>query len=78
MLVLSLIVLSLQCVKFFYFVHRFREFCECFVVFFDKRIFLGAKMHGVTFKKTPRLNQSKTATVPDSVLGNDTRKVRPI
>ena len=32
MLVLSLIALSLQCVKFFYFVHRFREFCECFVV----------------------------------------------
>ena len=39
MLVLSWIVLSSQCVKFFYFVHRFREFCECFVVFFDKRIF---------------------------------------
>ena len=39
MLVLSLIVLSLQCVKLFYFVHRFREFCECFVVFFDKHIF---------------------------------------
>jgi hypothetical protein len=32
MLVLSLIVLSLQRVKFFYFVHSFREFCECFVV----------------------------------------------
>ena len=31
--------LSLQCVKFFYFVHRSREFCECFVVFFDKRMF---------------------------------------
>ena len=39
MLVLLLIVLSLQRVKFFYFVHRFREFCECFVVFFDKHIF---------------------------------------
>jgi len=39
MLVLSLIVLSLQCLKFFYFVHRYREFCECFVVFFDKHIF---------------------------------------
>jgi len=39
MLVLSLIVLTLQCVEFFYFVHRFCEFCECFVVFFDKHIF---------------------------------------
>ena len=39
MLVLSLIVLSLQCVKFSYFVHLFRELCECFVVFFDKHIF---------------------------------------
>ena len=39
MLVLSLIVLSLGCVKLFYFVHGFREFCECFVVFFDKHIF---------------------------------------
>jgi hypothetical protein len=34
MLVLSLIVLSLQCVMFLYFVLRFREFFECFVVFF--------------------------------------------
>ena len=39
MLVLSLIVLSLQCVKLFYFVHRSREFCEYFVVFFDKHMF---------------------------------------
>ena len=28
-----------QCVEFFYFVHRFREFCECFVMFFDKHIY---------------------------------------
>ena len=34
-----MLVLSLQCVEFFYFVHSFREFCECFVVFFDKHIF---------------------------------------
>ena len=44
MLVLSLIVLSLRCVKFFYLVHRFREFCECFVVFFDKHIFFMGQL----------------------------------
>ena len=44
MLVLSFIVLSLQCVKFFYFVHRFREFCECFVMFFDKYIFFMGQL----------------------------------
>jgi len=44
MLVLSLIVISLQCVKFFYFFHRFREFCEFFVVFFDKHIFFMVQL----------------------------------
>jgi hypothetical protein len=40
----SLSVLSLQRVKFFYFVHRFREFRECFVVFFDKHIFFMCQL----------------------------------
>ena len=41
MLVVLLIVLSLECVKFFYFVRRFREFFEYIVVFFDKHIFFN-------------------------------------
>ena len=30
--------------KFFYFVHRFREFYECFVVFFYKHIFFMGQL----------------------------------
>jgi hypothetical protein len=31
---------SASCVGFFDFIHLFREFCECLVVFFDEHFFI--------------------------------------
>ena len=64
MLLLSLIVLSLQCVKLFYYVHRFREFCECFVVFFDNRIFFMVQLSVFTAAAIRRFLSSRS--IPQS------------